>query len=261
MARSTVSPSPSPAEVSDAAPAEATASRPIPGQVPVRRAPSSGAVLLVAAFGAFLAFLDSTIVNVAFPDILADFPDASLSSLSWVLNAYNIVLASLMVVAGRLADLVGRRRMFTWGVLIFTLASVLCAVAPTVGALIGYRVLQGVGAAMLIPASLAIVVEGFELSRRAHGVSLWGAAAAIASGLGPPIGGALVAASSWRLAFLVNLPLGLIAYVLAKRGLVESRSPGAKRVPDLRGALLLGATLGLLTTAVIKGEDWGWVDL
>jgi NTE family protein len=234
--------------------------RPLPGQVAVRRAPSSATVLLVASFGAFLAFLDSTIVNVAFPDIQADFRDASLSNLSWVLNAYNIVLASLMVVAGRLADLVGRRRMFTTGVVVFTVSSVLCAFAPTVGALVGFRVLQGVGAAMLIPASLALVVEGFEPARRAHGVSLWGAAAAIASGLGPPIGGALVAASSWRLAFLVNLPLGVMAYVVAKRGLVESRSPGAKRLPDLRGALLLGAALGLLTTAVIKGEDWGWTD-
>jgi EmrB/QacA subfamily drug resistance transporter len=261
MTRSTVpSTPPTRSSTEVAAPPAAPARQPIPGHVAVRRAPSSGTVLLVASFGAFLAFLDSTIVNVAFPDILADFPDASLSSLSWVLNAYNIVLASLMVVAGRLADLVGRRRMFTMGIVIFTVSSVLCAVAPTVGALIGYRVLQGVGAAMLIPASLALVVEGFDPARRAHGVSLWGAAAAIASGLGPPIGGALVAASSWRLAFLVNLPLGIVGYVLAKRGLVESRSPGAKRMPDLRGALLLGATLGLLTTGVVKGEDWGWAD-
>ncbi|HET6168350.1 MAG TPA: DHA2 family efflux MFS transporter permease subunit [Marmoricola sp.] len=237
------------------------ASPPIPGHVAVRRAPSSGTVLLVASFGAFLAFLDSTIVNVAFPNIQADFPKASLSTLSWVLNAYNIVLASLMIVAGRLADLVGRRRMFTVGVAIFTIASVLCAAAPSVELLVAYRVVQGVGAALLIPASLALVVQGFEPARRAHGVGLWGAAAAIASGLGPPIGGALVAASSWRLAFLVNLPLGVVAYVIAKRRLVESRSPGTKRMPDLRGAALLGAALGLLTTAVIKGEDWGWLDL
>jgi EmrB/QacA subfamily drug resistance transporter len=214
----------------------------------------------VASFGAFLAFLDSTIVNVAFPDIEADFPEASLGTVSWVLNAYNIVLAALMIVAGRLADLVGRRRMFTAGVVIFTVASGLCASAPSVELLVGYRVLQGIGAAMLVPASLALVVQGFEPSRRAHGVGLWGAAAAIASGLGPPIGGALVAASSWRLAFLVNLPLGVLAYVVAKRRLVESRSPGVKRMPDLRGAVLLGAALGLLTTAVIKGEDWGWSD-
>ncbi|MCU1601709.1 MAG: conserved transrane transport protein, partial [Frankiales bacterium] len=225
-----------------------------------RRQPTSTAVLLVASFGAFLAFLDSTIVNVAFPDIQHTFPHSSLSSLSWVLNAYNIVLASFLVAAGRFADLIGRKRMFVWGVAVFTVASVLCAVAGTVGQLVAFRVVQGVGAAMLIPASLALVVEGFELSRRAHGVSLWGAAAAIASGLGPPIGGALVAASSWRLAFLVNLPLGIVAIVLAKRQLVESRSPGRKRLPDLRGALLLASAFGLVTTGAIKGPDWQWQD-
>lgn len=229
-----------------------------PRVLAVRRTPAPAAVLLVASFGAFLAFLDSTIVNVAFPDIQASFPRSSLSSLSWVLNAYNIVLASLLVVAGRFADLWGRRRMFVRGVVVFTLASVLCAVAGTVGQLIAFRVVQGIGAAMLIPASLALVVEGFELSRRAHAVGLWGAAAAIASGLGPPAGGALVGAYNWRLVFLVNLPLGVLAVIGARTQLVESRSPGVKRLPDLKGALLLGLAIGLLTTGLIKGPDWGW---
>ena len=237
---------------------------PVPGAaqatLEIRRTPTSTAVLLVASFGAFLAFLDSTIVNVAFPDIQASFPDSSLSNLSWVLNAYNIVLAAMLVAAGRLSDLMGRKKMFVWGVVIFTVASVLCAVSGTVGQLILWRVVQGVGAALLIPASLALVVQGFDLNRRAHGVALWGAAAAIASGLGPPIGGALVELYNWRLAFLVNLPLGILAVVLAGRELVESRSPGVKKRPDLRGALLLGACLGLLTTSLIKGPDWGWTD-
>ncbi len=223
-----------------------------------RRQPTPTAVLLIASFGAFLAFLDSTIVNIAFPDIQATFPDSSISSLSWVLNAYNIVFAAFLVAAGRLADLLGRRRMFVIGVMVFTASSVLCAVAQTVGQLIAYRVVQGVGAAILVPASLALVVEGFDRSRRAHGVAMWGAAAAIASGLGPPIGGALVNVSSWRLAFLVNLPLGLVAIVVARRGLVESRSPGRRRMPDLRGAALLAASLGLLTLGLVQGEDWGW---
>ena len=226
-----------------------------------RRSPTPNAVLLVAAFGAFLAFLDSTIVNVAFPDIQRTFPESSLSTLSWVLNAYNIVLASFLVAAGRFADLLGRKRVFVVGVVVFTVASVLCAVAGTVGQLIAFRVLQGFGAALLIPASLALVVEAFDLSRRAHGVGLWGAAAAIASGLGPPVGGALVELSSWRLAFLVNLPLGIAAVVVAQRALVESRSPGVRKMPDLLGALCLAATLGLLSLGLIKGPDWGWIDL
>ncbi|MBK5306630.1 MAG: DHA2 family efflux MFS transporter permease subunit [Frankiaceae bacterium] len=229
--------------------------RPLPT---VRRAPSPTVVLLVAAFGAFLAFLDSTIVNIAFPDIVRSFPDSSLSSLSWVLNAYNIVFAALLVAAGRISDLLGRRRLFVAGVLLFTIASALCAVASSVDQLIGFRVLQGVGAAMLVPASLGLVLEGFTEDRRAHGVALWGSAAAVASGLGPPIGGALVSMASWRLAFLVNIPLGVLAIVVARRGLVESRAPGRRRMPDLRGAVLLGASIGLLTLGVVKGNDWGW---
>ncbi|ETW22700.1 hypothetical protein MGAST_18610, partial [Mycobacterium gastri 'Wayne'] len=201
------------------------------------------AVLLVAAFGAFLAFLDSTIVNVAFPAMQRYFHSQDISSLSWVLNAYNIVLAAFLVTGGRLADLLGRRRMFIYGVVLFTAASVLCAAAATVGQLVTFRVLQGVGAAILIPASLALVVEGFEAARRAHGIGLWGAAAALASGLGPPIGGAIVEISSWRWVFLVNLPLGIVAVVVARRGLVESRAPGRRHIPDLRGAALLAISL------------------
>jgi NTE family protein len=226
-----------------------------------RRQPLPTAVLLVAAFGAFLAFLDSTIVNIAFPAIQRYFHSSDISSLSWVLNAYNIVFAAFLVAGGRLADLLGRKRMFIYGVVIFTVASGLCAAADTVGQLVAFRMLQGIGAALLIPASLALVVESFDPTRRAHGVGLWGAAAAIASGLGPPIGGALVEASSWRWVFLVNLPLGVVAVAVARRGLVESRASGRRRMPDLRGAALLAIALGCLTLGLIKGPEWGWVGL
>ena len=239
----------------------ADGSRPGPagtGPLTVRRQPTSMAVLLVAAFGAFLAFLDSTIVNIAFPNIQQSFPTYAISSLSWVLNAYNIVFAAFLVAAGKLADLLGRKRMFVWGVVLFTAASWLCAIADTVEQLVAFRVLQGIGAALLVPASLALVVEGFDVARRAHGVGLWGSAAAIASGLGPPIGGAIVQASNWRWAFLVNVPLGIVAVVVAKRELVESRAPGQRRVPDLRGSVLLAVALGLLTLGLIKGPDLGW---
>jgi NTE family protein len=229
-----------------------------PTPLAIRRQPSSTAVLLVAAFGAFLAFLDSTIVNIAFPAIQRYFHHSDISSLSWVLNGYNIAFAAFLVAGGRLADLLGRKRMFIYGVVLFTFASGLCAAAGTVGQLVAFRILQGVGAALLVPASLALVVESFDAARRAHGVSLWGAAAAIASGLGPPIGGALVDASSWRWVFLVNLPLGLVAVVVARRGLVESRASGRRRVPDLRGAALLALAIGCLTLGLVKGPDWGW---
>jgi EmrB/QacA subfamily drug resistance transporter len=225
------------------------------GRIPERT------VLLVASFGAFLAFLDATIVNVAFPSIQRSFPDSTISELSWILNAYSIVFAAFLVVSGRLADLLGRRWAFTTGVLVFTVASAFCAAAGSVGVLVAFRVVQALGAAILVPASLALVVQAFPASHRSHAVGLWGASAALASGLGPPIGGALVEAGGWRWAFLVNIPFGLAALWAGRHLLVESRAPGRRRTPDLRGATLSALMLGLLTLGLVKGQDWGWTSL
>ena len=222
------------------------------GRIPERT------VLLVASFGAFLAFLDATVVNVAFPNIRDSFPTSTIANLSWILNAYSIVFAAFLIVSGRIADLLGRRRAFTSGVLIFTVASAICAIAPSVGFLVGARVVQAFGAAVLVPASLALVVEAFPPARRSHAVGLWGASAALASGLGPPIGGALVQWGDWRWAFLVNIPFGLAALWAGRRLLVESRAPGRRRMPDLAGALLSALVLGLITLGLVKGGDWGW---
>lgn len=223
-----------------------------------RRQPSPTAVLLVASSGAFLTFLDTTVVAVAFPDIRRSFPSADIGSLSWIFNGYSLVFAVFLVVAGSLADVLGRRRTFAFGVALFTIASGLCAAADSVEALVGFRVLQGFGAAMLVPASLALVIEGFGAARRAQAVTLWGAAAAIAAGLGPPVGGLLVAWGGWRLVFLVNLPLGIAMMMVASRVLVESRAAGRRRLPDLRGATLLAMALGLLALGLVKGGEWGW---
>jgi NTE family protein len=218
-------------------------------------------VLLVSSFGAFLAFLDATIVNVAFPSIRESFPEASISSLSWVLNAYNIVFAAFLVPAGRLADLLGRKRSLLGGVLLFTAASVVCAFSPSVGFLIVARMAQALGAAILVPSSLALVVQAFDGEHRTHAVGIWGASAALASGLGPPIGGALVQLGDWRWAFMVNLPFGLVAYVLARRSLVESRAPGRRTMPDLAGSALFALALGLVTLGIVQGNDWGWTSI
>jgi NTE family protein len=223
-----------------------------------RRVASPQRVLAVASLGVVLAFIDATIVNVAFPDIRRSFPDASIAGLSWVLNAYNIVFAAFLVAAGRIADVLGRKRLFQAGVVLFTVASVLCAVAPSLGVLVAMRVLQALGAAIVVPASLALVLDVFPGERRAHGVAMWTASAAIAAGLGPALGGVLVELESWRLAFLVNLPLGVLTFVLASRTLVESRAPGRRQVPDLPGALLLALATGTLTLGIVKGGDWGW---
>ncbi len=240
------------ADEPDSRPGDDDASPPASARVP------AGRVLLIACFGAFLAFLDATVVNVAFPSIRESFPTVQIGELSWVLNAYNIVFAAFLVVFGRLTDLIGRRRSFTGGVLVFTVASVLCGVAPSVDLLIAARVLQALGAAALVPASLALVIAAFPGERRAHAIGLWGASAAVAAGLGPPIGGALTEYGSWRWAFLVNLPFGVAALWLARRQLVESRAPGRRLVPDLLGAATLAASLALLNLGIIQGPDWGW---
>jgi EmrB/QacA subfamily drug resistance transporter len=214
-------------------------------------------VLAITAVAVFMGFLDVTIVNVAFPDIQAEFSDASRADLSWVLNAYNIVFAALLVPAGRLADVVGRRRMFFVGVSVFLVASVLCGIAPGVGWLVGARVLQAVGGAILVPTSLSLLLPEFPAERRATAVALWSATGAVAAALGPSLGGVLVDSLDWRWVFFVNVPIGLAALVPARRVLRESREPGGA-LPDALGTALLIAGVALLALGIVKGEDWGW---
>ncbi len=227
-------------------------------EVARRRGPSPRTVLAIASLGASVAFVDATIVNIAFPNIARSFPGTPISTLSWVLNAYNIVFAAFLLPAGRLADLLGRRRVFIFGLELFTAASLLCALAPSVDALIALRVLQALGAALLVPSALALVLHSFAPAERSHGVALLSAVAAASAGLGPSLGGILVSISDWRLVFLVNLPIGLAAVVLARRRLVESRAPGRRRMPDLTGAVLFALAISALVLAVVKGGEWGW---
>jgi NTE family protein len=214
------------------------------------------AAVAIACAGAFVAFLDTTIVNIAFPDISRSFAGSGRDALSWVLDGYFVVIAALLVPAGGLADRFGHRRIFLLGIASFTTASLLCAVAPTLGLLIAFRVLQGIGAALIAPASLAIVLDSFPLERRSAGVGLWGAAAAAAAAVGPTLGGALVELSDWRLVFLVNLPLGA-AILLARRRLPAPAITDS-RLPDLPGAAMLAAGLAAITLGIVEGNDWGW---
>ena len=214
-------------------------------------------VLIVVTAGAFLANLDLFIVNIAFPAIQVDFPGADLSELSWILNGYAIVFATLLVPAGRLADLVGRKRIFLGGLALFLVASALCAAAIGPWTLVGARVIQAIGAALMIPTSLALLLPEFPLERRAAAVGFWTAGAALAATLGPTIGGLLVTAS-WRWVFLVNLPLGILTLLAAMRILRESRDPAQRRLPDLAGAALLCVAVSALALGIIKGGEWGW---
>jgi len=211
----------------------------------------------IACAGAFLAFLDATIVNIAFPDISSSFSGSGRDALSWVLDGYFVVIAALLVPAGGLADRFGHKRIFLLGVAGFTAASLLCAAAPSLELLIAFRVIQGIGAAMIAPTSLALVLDAFPPERRAAGVGLWGAAAAAAAAIGPTLGGALVELSDWRLVFLVNLPLGA-AIVFAGTRRLRERPQRDSRLPDLPGALMLAISLALITLAIVEGNDWGW---
>src|ERR687890_438936 len=189
-------------------------------------------VLLVTSVAVFMSFLDVTIVNIAFPDIRASFPETSLGDLSWILNAYNIVFAALLVPAGRLADRTGRRRTFVAGMLTFLAASVAAGLAPTVEFLVAARVVQAAGAAALVPTSLALVLPEFPLAQRATATGIWGAMGAIAAALGPSLGGTLVDAAGWRWVFFVNVAIGLPALIPARRPLRESRERNPGAMPD-----------------------------
>jgi len=214
--------------------------------------------LLAICASAFIAFLDTTIVNTSFPSIAASFPEASRADLSWVLDAYFIVIAALLVPAGGLADRLGRKRLFMIGSGAFVVTSVACAVAPTWELLVAARALQGVAAAIIAPVSLALLLPEFPPERRAAAVGLWGAAAALAAASGPPLGGLLVEVADWRWIFLVNIPLGLLVLAAGRRGLRESVDEHATGLPDLLGAALTVAGLGLLALAIVEGESWGW---
>jgi EmrB/QacA subfamily drug resistance transporter len=215
-------------------------------------------VLLVTSVAVFMGFLDVTIVNIAFPDIEASFPDASLAELSWILNAYNIVFAALLVPAGRLADRLGRRRMFFVGIGTFLAASAACGLAPSVPFLVGARVVQAAGAAILVPTSLGLLLPEFPLEQRATATALWGATGAIAAATGPSLGGVLVEATSWRWVFFVNLAIGLPALIPARRLLRERREEHPGPLPDVVGVILLVIAVGLLSLGIVKGQDWGW---
>src|SRR4051812_6267600 len=215
-------------------------------------------VLLVTSVAVFMSFLDVTIVNIAFPDIRASFAGASLAGLSWILNAYNIVFAALLVPAGRLADRLGRRRTFIAGLLTFLAASVVAGIAPTVEVLVAARIVQAVGAAALVPTSLALLLPEFPLHQRATATGIWGAMGAIAAALGPSLGGLLVDTAGWRWVFFVNVAIGLPALIPARRLLRESHEPNPGPMPDAAGVVLLVVGVALLSLGIVEGPAWGW---
>ncbi|GAA0963394.1 MFS transporter [Actinocorallia libanotica] len=212
----------------------------------------SARVLPLAAGATFLAMLDATVTNLAFPDLQRDLTGSTVSGLTWIVTLYAVAFAALLAPAGRLADLVGVRRLYRAGVGVFTLASLACALAPDLPVLLAARALQGAGAAAMVPASLAVLLHGTPPERRARAIGLWRASAAVAAAVGPSLGGVLVDAFGWRSLFFINLPLGL-ALLWAARALAPRHGEG--RLPDLAGTVLLAGGLGAIALAVSQGED------
>ncbi len=214
-------------------------------------------ILGICCMSLLVVGMDVTIVNVALPAIQREL-HATLSGLQWVLDAYTLVVASLLMLSGSMSDRFGRRRVFQIGLVLFTAGSLLCSMAHGIGGLILYRALQGLGASMLNPVALSIIANAFPEPRdRARAVGIWGAVAGVSLAIGPLIGGALTQTIGWRSIFWINLPIGLIAVTLAARYIQESKAPRA-RAFDPVGQLMVFAGLASLTYGVIEGPRAGW---
>jgi EmrB/QacA subfamily drug resistance transporter len=222
-----------------------------------KRATSHGAILTTVSVAAFMASLDLFIVNVAFPNIARDFHGSSLGDLSWVLNGYAVLYAALLVPLGRLADRYGRLPGFMFGLGLFTAASAACAASQNLWSLVAFRGLQAVGAAALTPTSLGLLLATTAPDRRVRAVRTWAAIGTLAAIFGPVVGGLLVQVS-WRWVFIVNLPVGILGLVAARRFVPDSRDLAVTRVPDLLGSLLVALAIGALALGLVKAPDWGW---
>jgi EmrB/QacA subfamily drug resistance transporter len=214
-------------------------------------------VLAICCMSILLVSLDNTIVNVALPTIQRDL-GASLSQLQWTVDAYTVVLATLLILSGSIADRIGRKRVFAIGLGLFSAGSLLCSAAPSPGWLIAFRALQGVGGSMLNPVAMSIIRNVFTDPReRAQAIGVWGGVVGISMALGPVVGGALTDAAGWRSIFWINVPIGLLAIVLVARVVPESRAARPRRLDPL-GQVLAMVFLATLTYAIIEGGDAGW---
>lgn len=219
---------------------------------------ASRAVILVTLAGAFMTFLDTTVVNLAVPSILAGLPGAGLASASWVLNGYNVVFAAFLIPAGRIADAWGAKRCFVAGLVVFVAASAICGGAGSIWILVAGRAIQAAGAAVLVPATLALLIREFPPARLAAAGAAFSGAGAFAAGIGPALGGALISLDSWRLIFFVNVPVGAAAIVAAQWLIAPDIRRAGAPLPDLAGSAALSVVLGALALLLIRGDDWGW---
>ncbi|GAA0322577.1 MFS transporter [Actinoallomurus spadix] len=215
-------------------------------------------VLGVCALAAMVAFLDVTVVNVAFPSIEKTFSGAHDWTVSWVMSSYNITFSALLVPSGKFADLFGHRRTFLVGMALFTVASAGCAASIDVWMLIAFRALQAVGSVAVIPAGAALLLDEYPPERRMEVTGMLGAASAVAAAFGPTVGAALIDVSDWRAAFLVNLPLGVITVLWGMRVLRARSGAGGDAAPDWSGGVVLIAGLAAIVFGLVQSDTWGW---
>ena len=213
--------------------------------------------LAAVAFGLFMIMLDNTVVNVALPSIQRDL-DARLSELEWIVTGYALTFAALILTGGKLADLLGRRRVFISGLFVFTMASLACALAPSAEFLIGARVVQGAGAALMNPATLSIISATFPPRERGAAIGIWAGVSATALAIGPLVGGLLTEHVGWSSIFYINVPIGAIAIVASFLLIDESRDLSDGQRPDLPGLVSSGIGLFALTYGLIEGGQKGW---
>src|SRR5215204_1776698 len=216
--------------------------------------------LAAMCFALFMIMLDNTVVNVALPSIQEDL-GASLSGLEWTVNVYTLTFAVLLVTGGRLGDILGRRRMFLFGVVVFALSSAAIGLAPDQGWLIAGRAIQGAGAAFMMPATLSIITVTFPPNERGKAIGTWAGVSALALAIGPVVGGALTEYVSWRAIFFLNLPVAVGAVAVTLFSTHESRDESVAKTLDLAGIVTISAGLTALVLALIEGNSWGWSSL
>jgi EmrB/QacA subfamily drug resistance transporter len=231
----------------------ATSTRPAPAEESSR----AGLVLALACGATFLTFLDTTVVNIAFPAIEKSLPAEPFSHLSWIVTGYTTLFAALLTTAGRFADVLGHRKIFVAAVALFTAASAACAAAVNLNVLVASRVVQGVGAAALIPSALGLLLVGTPAAKRIAAIGTWGAAGAAAAVIGPAVGGSLTNWVSWRMVFAINIPIGLIMIYGAARKLPATPRPRRGALPDVAGGVLIAVGIGALVVGLSEAGDWG----
>src|SRR5437867_1917150 len=215
-------------------------------------------VLLTMCFALAMAMLDNTVVNVALPTISRKL-GAGVSELQWIVDGYVLVFASLLLTGGILGDRYGRKKMFLAGLSVFTLASLACGLSQSTGQLIGFRAVQGLGAALLMPGTLSIITVTFPPHERAKAIGLWAGFSGLALALGPTVGGLMVEKLGWESVFFLNVPIGIVAFLVATRTVSESTSEEARQL-DLPGLALGTSGLFALTYGLIEANQKGWTD-